>query len=170
MLAWHRTCGKPLFQWLVTELIWRHTETEVLMKLSLMAALQVVKMKTFSATSDENFVKMAFSFQCNALLHSVWYSLHWCKHSVVTTRKMRQKCSSGCDMVRTRNFYNSYVADTIRQWLDVYMHNPMIRLVLIYIFGRDHVVSMSNMAYLLIHWFVTQGLSAIVIRCWQQPI
>ena len=40
----------------------------VLMKSSSLAALKVVKMTTFSAASDENFIKMTtFPFQCIAL-------------------------------------------------------------------------------------------------------
>ena len=40
----------------------------ILMKFSSLAALEVVKMTTFSAASDENFVNMTtFSFQCTEL-------------------------------------------------------------------------------------------------------
>ena len=40
----------------------------ILMKSSSLAALKVVKMTTFGAASDENFIKMmTFSFQCIAL-------------------------------------------------------------------------------------------------------
>ena len=39
----------------------------ILMKLSSLAALEVVKMTTSSAASDENFVKTTFSFQWRAI-------------------------------------------------------------------------------------------------------
>ena len=48
-------------------------------KFSSLAALEVVKMTTLSAASDEYFIKMKFSFQCIARLRY----LH-CYHTVDT--------------------------------------------------------------------------------------
>ena len=70
-----------LFRWRRSTEIWAHMgnyihnfkwvvhwngNVVILMKFSSLAALEVVKMTTSSAASDENFVKMTtFSFQCN---------------------------------------------------------------------------------------------------------
>ena len=43
----------------------------ILMKFSSLAALEVVILTTFSAASDENFIKMkTFSFQCKGMDHT----------------------------------------------------------------------------------------------------
>ena len=69
----------------------------ILMKSLSLAALEVVKMTTSSAASDENFVKMTtFSFQCNGGLNQnpMWmgfeatFSLWWWVYSVSVYRQL----------------------------------------------------------------------------------
>ena len=50
----------------INKILWVHQNENVfiLMKFSSLAALEVVKMTNSSTASDENFVKMTFSFQC----------------------------------------------------------------------------------------------------------
>ena len=56
-----------------TYLLYWNRNVVILTKLSSLAAMEVVKLTTSSATNDENSIKMIFPFQCNWL--NEWLSL-----------------------------------------------------------------------------------------------
>ena len=80
VLGQYRFCtGSMLFLYTITVLFTycSHWNVIILMKFSSLVALKVVKVTTFSATSDENAIKMTtFPFQCCTSLHKLMSCMH----------------------------------------------------------------------------------------------
>ena len=87
----------------------------ILTKFSSVAALEVVILTTFSAASDENFIKMkTFPFQLNSTGLSI--SIHWGdvrRHAIIRTRQTLVKFKSKYNKFHSRMSFENVKKTTI---------------------------------------------------------